>query len=76
VARKKYDPLWEIIDEKVPLQEALPDVDAVCPHCNVRVHVGREAAEGRYSCGLCGGVFKVSHSGAGTTLVLARDEEY
>lgn len=60
MAHKKYDPLWEIVGEKLPLQGQEPDVDAVCPYCQVRVHVGREAKVGaRYACGLCGGLFEV-----------------
>lgn len=57
---KKYDPLWEIVDEKVALQGVEPDIDASCPHCYVGVHVGLEAKPGeRFACGLCGGVSEV-----------------
>jgi len=60
VTRKKYDPLWEIVGEKSPLQGQEPDVDSICPHCNVRVHLGLGARAGaRYACGLCGGVSQV-----------------
>lgn len=60
MAQKKYDPLWEIVGEKSPLQGKEPDVDAICPHCQVRVHLGREAQPGaRYECGLCGGISEV-----------------
>jgi uncharacterized Zn-binding protein involved in type VI secretion len=53
---KKYDPLWEIVDEKVALQGQEPDVDAPCPHCHVLVHLGGRARVGdRFACGLCGG---------------------
>lgn len=65
MTRKTHDPLWEIVDEKVPLQGAEPDIDALCPYCGVRVHVGRGAPEGRYSCGLCGGQFTVTSSPTG-----------
>lgn len=68
MARKKYDPLWELIDEKVPLQGAEPDLDAVCPYCSVRVHIGREAAKGLYVCGLCGGVSELTTSDVGPVL--------
>jgi hypothetical protein len=57
VAKKKYDPLWQIVDEKVALQGGEPDVDARCPYCHVAVHVGLAGKVGeRYECGLCGGV--------------------
>jgi hypothetical protein len=70
VAKKKYDPLWEIVEEKVPLQGAEPDLDAVCPYCHVRVHLGSEAAPGRrFACGLCGGVSEVVTAAGGPGLV-------
>jgi hypothetical protein len=60
VAKKKYDPLWEIVDEKVALQGQEPDVDAHCPHCNVTLHLGARATAGqRITCGLCGGASEV-----------------
>ncbi len=60
MSKKKYDPLWEIVDEKVPLQGAVPDIDAVCPWCGVIVHLGPQASAGKvYECGLCGGVSTV-----------------
>ena len=61
MAKKKYDPLWEIVDEKVALQGEEPDVDCRCPHCHVIVHLGTECHRGRatYECGLCGGLSEV-----------------
>ena len=60
MAKKQYDPLWEIVDEKVALQGGEPDIDAVCPWCHVIVHLGKESAAGRtYECGLCGGLSEV-----------------
>ena len=41
VGNKKYDPLWELVGEKVALQGQEPDVDAHCPHCNVNLQLGR-----------------------------------
>ncbi len=60
MAKKKYDPLWEVVNEKVALQGQGPDVNVPCPHCNVVVHlkVGVRAGE-RFACGLCGGVSEV-----------------
>jgi len=57
---KKYDPLWEIVDEKIALQGQEVDIDAPCPFCHVTVHlpVGAEAGA-RFACGLCGGVSEV-----------------
>jgi hypothetical protein len=60
VAKKRYDPLWELVNEKVPLQGTAPDHDAHCPHCNVTLHIGREIKPGRkIECGLCGGTSEV-----------------
>ena len=57
---KKYDPLWEIIGEKVALQGLEPEVDDRCPHCHVTVHVGLKAKAGElYECGLCGGLVEL-----------------
>ncbi len=55
--KKKYDPLWELVDEKVALQGVEPDTDAQCPYCHVRVHLGLGAMpSSQVECGLCGGV--------------------
>ena len=57
MAKKKYDPLWEIVDEKIALQGMEPDMDGRCPYCYVTVHLGLGTKPGeRYECGLCGGV--------------------
>ena len=69
MAKKKYDPLWEVVDEKVTLQGAEPDVDGRCPYCHVIVHLGLGTKAGeRYECGLCGGVSQVVHDREGTAL--------
>ncbi|MCE5253802.1 MAG: hypothetical protein LLG45_06290 [Actinomycetia bacterium] len=69
MAKKKYDPLWEIVHEKVALQGQEPDVDTLCPHCHVTVHLGSAARPGEsYACGLCGGVSEVVEGVAGPVL--------
>jgi ribosomal protein S27AE len=69
VAKKKYDPLWEIVDEKVALQGREPDIDVPCPHCAVTVHLGTRARSSeRYACGLCGGVSQVVQAGGAWVL--------
>jgi hypothetical protein len=56
VAKKQFDPLWEIVDEKIALQDVEPDVDVPCPYCAVPLHLGAGVAKGlRVTCGLCGG---------------------
>ncbi|NLT34678.1 MAG: hypothetical protein GXX83_02110 [Gaiellales bacterium] len=65
----KYDPMWEYAGVKVPLQGTEPDVDAVCPVCHVRVHLGlgaRPAA--RVECGLCGELLEIVSEGNVLTL--------
>jgi hypothetical protein len=60
VARKKYDPLWGVVGEKSALQGQEPDVDAHCPYCHVKLHLGADPKAGvRVACGLCGGVSTV-----------------
>lgn len=67
---KKFDPLWEIVGEQVPLQGAVEDVDALCPVCHVRVHIGLGVAPGsRFACGLCGAELEVEESSGGPLLV-------
>ncbi len=69
MAKKKYDPLWEIVHEKVALQGQEPDLDARCPHCNVTLHLGARADEGwRITCGLCGKTSEVVSDGHGPSL--------
>ena len=69
MAKKKYDPLWEVVGEKVPLQGREPDVDVQCPHCGVTVHLGSAATTAeRYACGLCGGVSEVVGGAGGARL--------
>jgi hypothetical protein len=72
VADKKYDPLWEIVDEKIALQDQEPDVDAPCPHCHVVLHLGLAVQEGqRVNCGLCGGTSEVAQGPDGPRLEAA-----
>jgi hypothetical protein len=69
VAKKRYDPLWELVDEQVALQGAEEDVDAKCPYCHVNLHVGLRAETGeRYECGLCGGVSLLAEEAGKLTL--------
>ena len=69
MAKKRYDPLWEVVDEQVALQGAEEDIDANCPYCHVTVHVGLKARAGEcYECGLCGGVSLLSHEAGKLTL--------
>jgi hypothetical protein len=61
--KKKYDPLWEIVDEKVSLQDAERHLDVVCPHCHVTVHLPADAKTGsRFCCGLCGALWEVTQA--------------
>ncbi|MBC7293258.1 MAG: hypothetical protein H5T84_03960 [Thermoleophilia bacterium] len=76
MGRKKYDPLWEVVAEKVPLQGVEPDIDTRGPHCLVTVHVGTEAEPGaHYECGLCGGLSQLSVEDGCLVLVPVKEEE-
>ncbi len=72
MAKKKFDPLWEIVDEKIPLQDQGPDVDVPCPHCHVPLHLGPGDQKGqRITCGLCGGSSEVVEGPEGPRLEAA-----
>jgi predicted RNA-binding Zn-ribbon protein involved in translation (DUF1610 family) len=69
VAKKKHDPLWEIVEEKIALQGQQPDVEVPCPQCHVMVRLGPGAKVGeRYACGLCGEVCEVVGEAGGRGL--------
>ncbi|HZK49092.1 MAG TPA: hypothetical protein VFD74_05770, partial [Thermoleophilia bacterium] len=64
--------LWELVGEQFPLQGAVEDVDAVCPVCHVRAHVGPGAETGNaFACGLCGAELTVDASSGTPSLVAA-----
>ncbi|MCX8032895.1 MAG: hypothetical protein N3B14_05850 [Thermoleophilia bacterium] len=74
MAKKKYDPLWEIVGDKRALQNQEQHFDFPCPHCHVVVHLGsspRQEADfslqdgASFECGLCGGRFVVRVGNAG-----------
>jgi hypothetical protein len=72
VARKRYDPLWEVVGEKSALQGQEPDVDAHCPYCHVNLHLGGDPKAGvRVACGLCGGVATVVVAADGSVSLAA-----
>jgi hypothetical protein len=72
VGEKRYDPLWEIVDEKVALQGQEPDIDVPCPYCHVLVRLSCNARVGeRFACGLCGGVSGVADRPEGIRLAKA-----
>ena len=63
MGKKQYDPLWEIVDEKIALQDQEEAVDLPCPYCHVPLRLGPTAEDGwRVACGLCGGVSRVGHA--------------
>ncbi len=69
MAKKKFDPLWEIVDEKVALQNEEPDLDTPCPYCHVLLHLRAGIWSGeRVTCGLCGGSSEVVEGGEGVSL--------
>jgi hypothetical protein len=72
VAKKKFDPLWEIIDEKRALQNVEPRVDLACPHCQVKLELGPAVRTGeKVTCGLCGGTSVVEQTADGPSLKAA-----
>ncbi len=75
--RKKFDPLWEIVDERVGLQGSCDIKTLFCPRCQVAVELPQVAEPGwRFSCGLCGAQCEVALAGSiaddGSSKVVAR----
>ncbi len=69
MSKKQYDPLWELVGEKFVLQGIEEDVDALCPNCHVKLHLGREAQIGQAAeCGLCGAALQVVSGETALTL--------
>ena len=69
MAKKQYDPLWEIVGEKVALQGGEPDLESLCPHCSVKMHIGSDMTSGeQVECGLCGGLSTIVRLGGVVTL--------
>jgi hypothetical protein len=61
---KKYDPLWEIVGEKISLQGVDPARSLLCPECHVTVDLPKSAQAGaRFHCGLCGALCEVAALG-------------
>ena len=58
--KKRYDPLWEIVGEKVGLQGEEVARDVCCPRCRVVLGVPIDTRAGTvFSCGLCGATIEV-----------------
>lgn len=75
--KKRYDPLWEVVDEKVSLQGSEKSQTVVCPRCHVRVELPARARAGtRFRCGLCGTLCEVAEGVSvahdGTTEIATR----
>ena len=75
--KKKYDPLWEIVDEKVNLQGSQSTRTVVCPGCHIAVDLPERVQVGeRFRCGLCGALCEVASdrlvADDGTTEIVAR----
>jgi hypothetical protein len=66
--KKRYDPLWEIVGEKVSLQGEEVARNISCPRCRVLLGVPVDAAVGTvFCCGLCGATCRVvASSNAGS----------
>jgi hypothetical protein len=59
--KKKYDPLWEIVEEKVSLQGSEDTKPVKCPWCHVSVDLPGQVRPGeRFLCGLCGAICEVT----------------
>ena len=75
--KKKFDPLWEIVDEQVSLQGHGSIKSVRCPRCHVSVELPDEVKAGaRFRCGLCGAPSEVTSAESvadnGATEIAAR----
>ncbi len=53
--KKRFDPLWEIVDEKVSLQGSEGTKTIKCPQCHVTLDLPARVRSGDpFHCGLCG----------------------
>ena len=60
VLKKRYDPLWQIVDEKVALQGSECEAPVECPSCHVSLVLSGDIEGGRrFRCGLCGALCEV-----------------
>jgi hypothetical protein len=68
--KKRVDPLWEIVGERVYLQDVGTSPSTSCPQCHVVVELPREPNSGeRFRCGLCGALCEVVDAARQTGLV-------
>jgi hypothetical protein len=75
--KKRLDPLWEIVGEKVYLQGAASAPSGSCPQCHVLVELPREPKRGeRFRCGLCGTLCEVVDVPRQTGLVARQIFDY
>ena len=67
--KKRYDPLWEIVGEKVGLQGEEVARDVCCPRCRVALGVPIDTKAGTvFSCGLCGATIEIVDASSKTGL--------
>jgi hypothetical protein len=68
--RKRLDPLWGILGEKVYLKGVAPPQTTSCPQCHVLVELPRQPMRGeRFRCGLCGALCEVIEAPGETGLI-------
>ena len=75
--KKRFDPLWEIVGERVSLQGTESRAVATCPKCQVALELPKRVRQGRrFRCGLCGAPCEIAESSSvtndGTAEVVAR----
>jgi hypothetical protein len=75
--KKRFDPLWEIVGEKVTLQGIESSVATTCPNCQVTLELPKSVQPvRRFRCGLCGALCEIAESPSvaddGTAEIVAR----
>jgi hypothetical protein len=67
--KKRYDPLWEIVDERIALQGGEIHNNVRCPHCHVAMELWAQPNIGeKFRCGLCGAQCQVAQGSGGVEL--------
>jgi hypothetical protein len=68
--KKRYDPLWEIVGEKIGLQGQESAQGISCPRCGVSLSIPAGTGAGAvFCCGLCGTTSKIVNMSSGGLLI-------
>jgi ribosomal protein S27AE len=73
--KKRFDPLWEVVDERIALQGEETHHNPCCPRCYVAINLVAQAKSGvRLRCGLCGTLCQLVQGSSEAELVAVGPE--